>query len=165
MTARSNRTARTGRNALILFILVLFGTGLVFAWPWSVDMVWQPILSPFEQLMFPPPPGTLPVHGGELRMDAQELRNPFPATSESLEQGKQLFLIYCAVCHGEDAKGGGTIGDRLLVAGTDLTLRRPDDYIYTHIRAGGPIMPGYAESLSPEETWAVVNYVRSLQAE
>ncbi len=128
-------------------------------------MVWQPILSPFEQLMFPPPPGTLPVHGGELRMDGQNLRNPFPATVESLEQGKRLFLIYCAVCHGEDAKGGGTIGDKLLVAGPDLTLRRPDDYIYTHIREGGAFMPSYAESLSPEETWAVVNYVRSLQAE
>ena len=31
-----------------------------------------------------------------------------------------------------------------------------------HMSAGGAVMPSYAEALSPEERWDVVNYLRTL---
>lgn len=163
-TRARSRAAKAGRYILTKFILVfVIGVGLVFAWPWSTDMVRQPSIFPFDQLMGAPPPGTLPIRGGELRMDEQELHNPIPATSASLEKGKQLFLTYCAVCHGQDAKGKGTVGSMFLVPAPDITVWRPEEYVYTRIRDGGVFMPSYKESLSTEEAWAVVNYVRNLQ--
>lgn len=158
--------ARSGWRVLAKAILILaVGAGMALAWPWSTDMMWTPVLSPFEKSMSAPPPGTLPQGGGELRPPGREPTNPIPPTPANLEQGRRLFLTYCAVCHGEDAKGGGTVGEKFILAGFDLTLSRPETYIYTRIRQGGVYMPNYREALSPEETWLVVNYVRSLQTE
>jgi mono/diheme cytochrome c family protein len=43
-----------------------------------------------------------------------------PAATSSLD-GKSLFLEYCAVCHGKDAKGAGPAADALKQHPTDLT--------------------------------------------
>jgi mono/diheme cytochrome c family protein len=41
----------------------------------------------------------------------------------------------------------------------------PDGYIYSTIRYGRGIMPRYGDKIvTPEARWAVVNYVRRLQA-
>ena len=101
------------------------------------------------------------------RLEAgKKLNNPTKATVNSLDRGKQLYQIYCALCHGVDAKGKGPVAAKF-VPPPDLTLeifrRRPDGFIYETIRAGGPIMPGQGEALTPEERWDVVNYLRSLQ--
>jgi hypothetical protein len=34
-----------------------------------------------------------------------ELKNPLEVTDKNLEQGKELYTIYCGICHGD--KGGG----------------------------------------------------------
>ncbi|MFQ5776752.1 MAG: c-type cytochrome [Terriglobia bacterium] len=161
---RQARRTSAGRRLLVVALLMLgVGVGLAFGWPWSIDMVWQPILTPFEEGMSAPPPGTLPTQGGELPTRDPDLRNPLPATPASLEEGKRLFSTYCAVCHGETGTGKGPVGSKFLVPPFDLTVERPEDYIYTRIRDGGVMMPSYKEALSVEEAWAVVNYVRSLQ--
>lgn len=45
-----------------------------------------------------------------------------PAKSTSAASGKEMYLSYCAVCHGKDAKGGGPAADALKVPPSDLTL-------------------------------------------
>lgn len=161
-TVRAGLAQGGGRAGRLLLLLCL-GVGLAFAWPWSKDMVWTPVLAPFEEAMGTPPPGTVPVQGGELRPRPAELANPFAPTPENLQKGRELFLIYCAVCHGRNAEGGGTVGEKFLVAPFKLTDLRPEDYMYQRVRDGGAFMPSYREALSPEEAWLVVTYVRSLQ--
>ena len=39
----------------------------------------------------------------------------------SVENGKRLFLIYCTLCHGPDAKGGGPVAPKFIPP-PDLTL-------------------------------------------
>ncbi len=39
-----------------------------------------------------------------------------------IKKGEVLFLKYCAVCHGTDAKGGGPASDSLKVPAPDLTI-------------------------------------------
>ncbi len=40
----------------------------------------------------------------------------------SAASGKEMYLNYCAVCHGKDGKGGGPAAEALKVSPGDLTL-------------------------------------------
>lgn len=101
------------------------------------------------------------------RLEASEkLHNPVQPTAESVENGKHLFQIYCALCHGPDGKGGGPVATKF-VPPPDLTLeifrQRTDGFLYSTIRNGGALMPGQADALSPPERWDIVNYIRHVQ--
>lgn len=97
----------------------------------------------------------------------KKLKNPLRPTKESIEIGKQLYGIYCALCHGADSKGSGPVAGKF-VPPPDLTLEifrnRPDGFVYETIRSGGPLMPGQGDVLTPEERWHIVNYLRTLQS-
>ncbi len=45
-----------------------------------------------------------------------------PIKPTSPVSGKDMYVTYCAVCHGTDGKGGGPAASALKVASTDLTL-------------------------------------------
>ncbi len=164
---------RRARFSLLLTLVLCFCVTLVFALPWTRDMYNFPSLWPYEREMPLPPEGTLPVSGGHLPMSRAEtgelLQNPVPSTSESIAQGQELYQIYCAVCHGSGAKGDGPAAAKLSVPPPDLTtefmLERTDGFIYGTIRYGGVLMPALGSSLSETETWAIVNYLRSLRGQ
>jgi mono/diheme cytochrome c family protein len=44
----------------------------------------------------------------------------------------------------------------------DLQKVRTDGYWQSYLSVGGAVMPSYAEALTPEERWDVVNFVRTL---
>jgi mono/diheme cytochrome c family protein len=108
---------------------------------------------------------TAPRRGGN--PEAASIKNPVPATPESVAAGKRAYGQLCANCHGPSGKGDGT------VAGTDqpsdLTdgvwdFGSTDGEIFTVIRDGlaGKDMGGYAERLTETDLWNVVNFVRTL---
>src|SRR5205814_2203798 len=43
---------------------------------------------------------------------AKKLKNPVPATAESVTAGQQLYQKYCRFCHGADAKGNGPMAPK-----------------------------------------------------
>jgi len=45
-----------------------------------------------------------------------------PVKAISPASGKDMYMSYCAVCHGTDGKGGGPAASALKVPPTDLTL-------------------------------------------
>src|SRR5262245_32673901 len=101
--------------------------------------------------------------------EARKLKNPVPATAESIAAGQKLYQKYCRFCHGADAKGNGPMAPE----GThpsDLTDEKwdrgsTDGEIFEVIRDGaGPKfdMKGFKSKLTEEEMWSIVNYVRSL---
>lgn len=96
----------------------------------------------------------------------KRLQNPVMPTAASIENGKRLFKIYCALCHGRDGKGGGPVATKFIPP-PDLMLeifrRRTDGFLYATIRSGGPLMPPQGEALSVKERWDIVNFVRYLQ--
>jgi hypothetical protein len=158
-------------NLLIfsVLLLLLVGGAIVSRIFRVTDMAEQPSIKPQEHPL-EPPPGSVPVQGRERQMNrveaAEKLKNPIRPTPASIENGKRLFQIYCALCHGPDAKGGGPIAAKF-VPPPDLTLelfrQRTDGFLYATIRDGGALMPGQGEGLTPQERWDVVNYLRSLQ--
>jgi len=106
----------------------------------------------------------------DVLMDAEvvvNLPNPVPATEESLDRGQQLFLRFCAPCHGPD--GTGATG-YIIMAGyppyplvSDQVRAFTDGYLYGMIRTGRGNMPSYGHRISHFDRWNVVNYLRVLQ--
>ena len=106
-------------------------------------------------------------------------RNPFPITTKGLEQGKELYDIYCGICHGANADGQGYLvreedPSKGIVAGVypaapanlvqDTFINASPGRIYHAIMHGKNVMGPYADKLTYLERWNVIHYIRSLQA-
>ena len=103
---------------------------------------------------------------------------PAPSfTPELVRKGKDVWdKVQCAACHGDTGKGDGASAATLrddwgfairphdFTSGPLKVGDRPEN-IYNAFMTGlnGTPMPSYAESISPEDAWALVSYVRSLQ--
>jgi mono/diheme cytochrome c family protein len=109
--------------------------------------------------------GTAPRRGGN--PEAAKIKNPVPATPESVTAGKRAYGQLCANCHGPSGMGDGSNGG--LDQPSDLTagvwdFGSTDGEIFTVIRDGlsGKDMGGYAERLKEADIWNVVNFIRTL---
>jgi mono/diheme cytochrome c family protein len=106
--------------------------------------------------------------------------NPFPITATGLEHGKELYNIYCGICHGTKADGlGYLVRDadpaKGIVAGIypaapanfllDTFVNASVGRFYHSIMKGKNVMGSYADKLSYQERWDVIHYIRSLQAQ
>jgi mono/diheme cytochrome c family protein len=82
---------------------------------------------------------------------------PVPAAGTQ-DEGATLYSTRCASCHGED--GGGSFGPAL---GAGVAVGRfPDDADQIAVVSDGRgSMPGFADSLTPEQLAAVVEYTRT----
>lgn len=123
--------------------------------------------------------GSVPYYYGNteeerLRATAEIIANPFPISENGLTRGKELYDIFCGICHGDKGDGLG-----YLVSESNPNAKYPaapavlisDDFIasangryYHAIMYGKNVMGGYADKLSYEERWQVIHYIRSLQA-
>lgn len=144
-----------------------WATGL-WSLPWSHDLDFQPAIKPQKMPMLPPA-GTVPITGridDGARENADRLTSGAPADTSSLRRGKLAFGTYCSPCHGAAGAGDGTVAKFLPIPPANLPAMmgaRSDGSLYYTIRHGNVIMPGYAYALSPERTWDVVHYVRTLK--
>jgi mono/diheme cytochrome c family protein len=146
---------------------------------WFAQMKEQPAVQALESRRpFDPPTGTIPFGGLEQRIDfpvpafspeAQALVNPVPKSPESVARGKQVYGVYCAVCHGDNGMANPQevpVAKRFLDSGMPVTPLAAvpgygDGFIFTKIRYGKPGMPGYPQ-IPPTDRWHVVNYLRTL---
>lgn len=97
--------------------------------------------------------------------------NPFPATAENIEKGKQIFhgKAFCVTCHGKDGKGLGNIPGlrgKLPRNFTDTVWQaaRTDGELFWILQNGSPgtDMASFIPLvLTEEEAWHVLLYVRS----
>lgn len=160
--------------------LVSFAAGDAHAWPWTNDMMNQPSIKPQEQTRaFPSrsvPTTGIPSAQWEDRDATEELTNPIRPTAASVSEGRTLFRIYCAACHGMTGRAESEVAARGMPA-NDLTdeyvqQELTDGWIFGTITFGSGIMPPYGRAgdqngeargsndLSIEERWHVVNYIK-----
>jgi len=94
-----------------------------------------------------------------------ELKNPLPVTEENVAKGKELYGIYCAVCHGKKGDGNGILSERDKFNGIPNYKDRDitEGSIYHVIMHGRNLMGSHASQLKYKERWQVVQYVEKLR--
>jgi mono/diheme cytochrome c family protein len=187
------RRPRVNRRPLLAG-LGLFAAGMAWAFPWDIDMVDSYTFKAYEWKMLPQPATSVqrapvgPKSAGSYQtayvasVDRTQsavvdpMVNPYPADEAHLAEGKRLFQVSCAPCHGVEGKGGGPVTNHnpaqglnrfplpapLLSGPGAVTAVRTDGYLYATIRHGGALMPGYGISLTEQERWSIVSYMRTL---
>ena len=99
--------------------------------------------------------------------EGRALENPVEATPESRVTGRQRYAFMCRECHGNSGRGDGDMAHAGGVP-SDFT-----DEVWQHGESDGEIflvikegvtadMQGYANRMSDEDIWHVVNYLKSL---
>ena len=129
-----------------------------------------------------PPEGTLPMHAEayiikDVNEASSKLSNPLADLNtrtaqeqkEILGRGRFMYETYCAVCHGPQGKGDGTVADKMAIKRPPSLVTQPilgyKDGRYFHvITQGYGIMSSYAGQVGKfEDRWAIVTWIRQLQ--
>ncbi|RQR36120.1 cytochrome c [Burkholderia sp. Bp9143] len=101
-------------------------------------------------------------------------RSPEAFSVANVMRGAHLYAQHCVACHGADGRGEGPLAATLAhwpptFAGA-LLARRLDGELYWRVRhgtrdaRGAASMPGFAATLGPADTWAVLDYLKALSA-
>ena len=97
------------------------------------------------------------------------LKTPLDSASVDLNRGKELYDIYCGICHGNKGNGQGKLVKREKILGIpsydDAGRAINVGSIYHTIYYGKNAMGSYANQLNEEERWQVVSYVLKLKAD
>jgi mono/diheme cytochrome c family protein len=154
-------TWRTGRLVVVALALSLTACD---------NMANQPRLKPYEL----PASSTRtdwpwkPVPHSVARDDQLHAPSPPPVTMALLQRGQQRFDIYCSPCHGRDGDGNGVIVQRGFPHPPsyygDQLRNAPNQLFYDVITNGYGVMYPYADRVEPADRWAIVAYIRALQA-
>lgn len=107
-----------------------------------------------------------------VRSEVEALKNPMPATPETVAKGKALFegKGLCYKCHGPEGKGNGRLAPFLDPSPRNFSnvawqKDRSDGELLWIIKNGseGTGMASMAPSeITPEEAWQVITYIRTL---
>lgn len=171
------------RTALFLGALALGTTGCEISSEFLQRMEVQPRYSYYEgneffedgRAMRMPPPGTVarehPAGNPALstgRVGGQ-LVNTIPVKLDRtvLARGQKKFNIVCAQCHGVLGDGNSIVAENMALRLPPSLLNlaeKPSGHFYTAITEGYGVMPSFAGELTVQDRWAVVAYVRALQA-
>ncbi|HXT50043.1 MAG TPA: cytochrome c [Thermoanaerobaculia bacterium] len=94
---------------------------------------------------------------------------PGQSQAAVLARGQQRFGIYCGPCHGPAADGKGMLFQRAQVQSANLMEQRfrdmPAGQIFDELTHGVGLMPAYGPYIPVADRWAILAYLRKLQAE
>lgn len=93
---------------------------------------------------------------------------PVPVTKTLLLRGQERFDIFCSPCHGRTGGGQGMIVQRGFKNPSTFHVDRLRNeragYFFDVMTNGFGQMSSYASQITPEDRWAVVAWVKTLQA-
>lgn len=99
-------------------------------------------------------------------MAADLLENPIEFSDQVFNEGKRLYTIFCAICHGDDGKGVGKIVENGAYPQVPSFQDRLDliaeGQMFHSITYGRNLMGSYAGQVSPEERWVLIHYIQKL---
>ena len=94
------------------------------------------------------------------------LKSPLDSLSINQDKAKELYTIYCGICHGDkgDGKGNLVVKEKFLGVPSYKDREITDGSIFHVITYGLNSMGSHANQLSQEERWQVADYVLKLKA-
>lgn len=136
-----------------------------------------------------PVAGTIPLYQGAvgklsaympflLRNDsagytaARDLQSPIEATVSNLQEGQQVFSIYCAICHGPRGNSNGTIVVNSQLKHpfppppsyySDQVMTMTPGQMFFRAHYGNGLMGSYATQINQEQMWKVILYIQSMK--
>jgi mono/diheme cytochrome c family protein len=95
-----------------------------------------------------------------------DLKSPLEATAENSAAGKELYRIYCAVCHGNKGDGQGILMTREKFLGVPSYADRDitPGSIYHVLMYGKNAMGSHAGQVNAEERWQIAQHVMELRS-
>ena len=101
-------------------------------------------------------------------MATQNLMNPLDITDKNLKKGKELYNIFCAICHGDKGAGKGELVKREKFLGipsyADKGRNITEGDVYHVMMYGLNSMGSHASQTSEEDRWQIVMHVMDLQS-
>ena len=171
---RAGRAASlTSGLVLAAFVIAACETG---AYPADLfpEMHYQQSYRTQEPPYETPPEGQISTLGAEVPVTdfvaTIQLANPVPFDGPSIDRGRTLFAVNCAMCHGADGHGNSYVADAFERFGdkrpaslvSDNVKAQADGALYWTITNGVNNMPAWQRLLTEEERWLLVTYIRSL---
>jgi mono/diheme cytochrome c family protein len=94
------------------------------------------------------------------------LKSPLDSLSINQDKAKELYTVYCAICHGDagDGKGNLVVKEKFLGVPSYKDREITDGSVFHVITYGLNSMGSHANQLSQEERWVVADYVLKLKA-
>ena len=164
----------------VVCLLAVPGTGVTL--PWDKDMVDQPSMKPQDSVVetnqtsvpvggkddYPPPKDIIELVRARLEA-GKTLVNPVPKSPESLARGREMYELHCLVCHGEQGRGNGPVGQKFVPQPMELNLDyvqlQPDGQLFYTISHGSIAMPFYRQAVPAEDRWHLVNFIKEVFGE
>lgn len=123
-----------------------------------------------------PPDGSIPrgwdpydfedsTEGYELAKN--QLLSPLEVNEFNMSKGKELYEIYCSICHGDKGDGMGVLAQREKFLGIPAYIDRDitPGSIYHVLMYGINAMGSHASQVNEEERWQIAQYVMKLREE
>ena len=97
---------------------------------------------------------------------ARKVPNPVKSSPAVLAAAKKIYVETCEQCHGEKGKGDGSEAMMYSVKPANFTdhhmmSEMTDGEIFYKITEGRKPMPGFKNSLTEEQRWQMVHFVRT----
>lgn len=97
------------------------------------------------------------------------LQNPLEDDEINMSKAKELYEIYCGVCHGNKGDGQGILMKREKILGIPSYADQGRDItegsVYHVIYYGRNTMGSHANQLNENERWLVTSYVMKLKSD
>jgi glucose/arabinose dehydrogenase/mono/diheme cytochrome c family protein len=97
--------------------------------------------------------------------EADQVFNPLLNMLEAESHGKELYTLYCQSCHGETGYGDGAAGagqgQKPANFHDEHVKKQRPGALFWKISNGRGNMPPFEKSLTAEQRWQLVSYIRS----
>ena len=103
--------------------------------------------------------GLMPSKAAMLQAPVPQTASPVLEIAHPSLAGRALFVQNCAHCHGDDAAGSGEDGDGPDLHGLAISNARIATVVHHGIKGE---MPSFSKKLTPADTAALIEYLRSL---
>ena len=99
--------------------------------------------------------------------EANAIVNPYSSNQIAAQKGGLMYQKLCWTCHGKTGLGDGPAGKTLNPKPKNFKLEsvqeQSDGELFWKISNGNGMMLPYKHSLSEEQLWQLVNFIRTLK--